>query len=82
MKLRIRDIERERSIEIEETLPAASVSPGHPRSPGTGGTGSSQNEGRESRKGPPGPGWKRKPSLTIACARCLERYRNGCPALF
>jgi uncharacterized protein len=73
MKLRIRDIERERSVEIEETLPAARFPLDTPDRPELAGPVQAKMKAEISE----GAAWawvEVKAQLTIACARCLERF--------
>ena len=73
MKLRIRDIVRERSIEIEETLPAALFPLDTPDQPKLAGPVQAKMKA-EIQDGAAWAWVEAKATLTVACARCLERY--------
>jgi uncharacterized protein len=73
MRLRIRDIERERSIEIEETLPASLFPLETPDRPELAGPVQAKMKA-EIQDGVAWAWVEAQAKLTIACARCLERY--------
>lgn len=73
MKLRIRDIVRERSIELEETLPAARFPLDTPDRPELSGPVQAKMKA-EIQDGAAWAWVEAKACLTVACARCLERY--------
>jgi uncharacterized protein len=73
MKLRIRDIEREKSIELEETLPPSRFSLESPDRPELTGP----VQARMKAEIQDGDAWawvQVQASLTLVCARCLERF--------
>lgn len=73
MKLRIRDIVRERSIEIEETLPASQFPLDTPDKPELSGPVQAKMKA-EIQDGAAWAWVEVKTKLSLACARCLERY--------
>jgi uncharacterized protein len=73
MKLRIRDIVRERSIEIEETLPASRFPLDTPDRPELSGPVQAKMKA-EIQNGVAWAWVEVKAKLSLACARCLERY--------
>lgn len=73
MRLRIRDIERERSIEIEETLPASLFPLETPDRPELAGPVQAKMKA-EIQDGVVWAWVEARAKLTISCARCLERY--------
>lgn len=73
MKLRIRDIERERSIEIEESLPAARFPLDTPDRPELVGPVHAKMKA-EIQDGMAWAWVEVKASFTVCCARCLEPY--------
>jgi uncharacterized protein len=81
MRLRIRDIERERSIEIEETLPAGRFALDTPDRPELSGPVQAKMKA-EIQDGAAWAWVEAKAKLTIACARCLERYEMNVRPFF
>lgn len=81
MKLRIRDIVRERSIEIEETLPASRFPLDTPDKPELSGPVQAKMKA-EIQDGAAWAWVEVKAKLSLACARCLERYEMGVRPFF